>query len=80
MVYAPEAVDHMMSGHAYAGALGGHHLVSAALSKLMSDIDPWCLTGISLPKLKDIHALLLQGKCDSITLVNSSNADIPDFG
>ena len=71
-VYATKAVDHMMSGRAYARALRGHFLVSAAHSKLMLDINPGCLTGISLPKLKDIHALLLQGKCDSTTAMQIS--------
>ena len=70
-VYAPKVVDHMMSGHAYARALRRHFPVSAALSKLMLDINPGCLAGIGLPKLKDIHALLLQGNCDSTTLLNT---------
>lgn len=34
-MYAPNSVDHMLSGHAYSRAIRGHKLVQAALSAII---------------------------------------------
>lgn len=73
-VYASHTVEHMINGHAYARALRGHFLISAALTKLMIDTCPGCLTGVSVERLRDIHAHLLQGTCTGEALLNTRTA------
>ena len=62
-IYASNAVKHMMSGHAYARALRGHFLTSAALTKLMLDTSPGCMADVSVNRFLDMHNDLLQGLC-----------------
>ena len=50
-IYAPKTVEHMLTGHAYARALRGHFITSAALTRLMIDENPGCMIDINLEKL-----------------------------
>ena len=71
IIYAPKTVEHMMNGKAYARALRGHLLVSAAVVKLMLEQKPGCLKGVSIQHLKTLHELLLRGSCDPDVMMNT---------
>ena len=60
-VYASNTVEYMRSGKAYARALRGHMLVSTALVKLMIELRPDCMRGISRESICILHAYLMEG-------------------
>jgi len=61
-VYAPNSIEHMLTGHAYARALRSHFLTSAALTALMLEMPNSC-DDIYIPRLLDVHNALLTGTC-----------------
>ena len=73
-VYAPNTIVHMLTGHAYSRTLRGHFLVAAALTQLMIEQRPGCLTGVNTQRLKHLHSLLLEGPCDDNVLLNTRAA------
>ena len=73
-VYAPNTIVHMLIGHAYSRALRGHFLVAAALTQLMIEQRPGCLTGVNTQRLKHLHSLPLEGSCDDNVLLNTRAA------
>ena len=73
-VYASNTVEHMMSGKAYARALRGHMLVSTALVKLMFELRPGCLTGISKESIQTLHTYLMEGACNEDQLQQQQTA------
>ena len=54
-VYASNTIDYMMNGKAYSHALRGHMLASPALTKLILEQRPECLTGVSKEHIHTLH-------------------------
>ena len=57
-VYAPNSIQHMLTGHAYSRALRAHILSSAAISSVLLET-PGCLTGVNIDRLQNIKEELL---------------------
>ena len=74
-VYASNTVEYMRSGKAYARALRGHMLVSTALVKLMIELRPDCMTGISRESICILHAYLMEGTWKKISYSNSKQQE-----
>ena len=55
----------MLTGHAYARALRGHFITSAALTRLMIDENPGCMIDINLEKLQHTVNLFLDTSCET---------------
>lgn len=67
-VYAPNSVVHMTSGHAYARALRAHLTSTALVAHILET--PGCLSGINLNRLRAVHDMLLNRKCDTSNIHN----------
>ena len=66
-VYAPNSIQHMLTGHAYSRALRAHILSSAAISSVLLET-PGCLTGVNIDRLQNIKEELLDSDGPSPSL------------
>lgn len=68
-VYAPNTVNHMVTGHAYARALRAHLLTAAALVRILLQT-PGCLIGMDISQFCSVQIMLLARECDMSSIMN----------
>jgi len=71
-VYAPNSIEHMLTGHAYARALRSHFLTSAALTSLIIQISGSADT-LNAKHLLDIHRSVLEGICHTSSVLEEDD-------
>lgn len=69
IVYAPNTLNHMVTGHAYARDLRAHFLTAAALVRILLQT-PGCLSGMDICQFFSNQRMLLAKECDMSSIIN----------